>query len=135
MTEKQIRHLVVDIIQELLLAEITALRAEVHDLRQYSRETLEEVRAMRLEFRNTMEHLTRQLERIAKIVDERMIDDDEEKPLADSAHPWGASNWLARTGSGIPSGSNHELSAAEILARLNQIEYRLGIMEKALQRN
>jgi hypothetical protein len=135
MTEKQIRSIIVDIIQQLLLDEIIALRAEVRELRRYSLETLEEVRAMRLEFRNTMEHLTRQLERLARIVDERLPEEESEKPLSNFTHLLGAGNWVASTGSGIPPGSNHGLSATELQTRLSQMECRLGIIEKALQRN
>ncbi len=128
MTEKELRAIVLEVIQEVLLAEITALRADVRELRQYSRESLEQVRAMRQEFSQSMEHLNQQLKRITKMMDERLPEDEAEKP-------WSVDNWKASVGAGTPPHFERELSYAEMQTRLSQMEYRLGILEKALQRN
>jgi hypothetical protein len=128
MTEKQLRAIVLEVIQEVLLAEITALRADVRELRKYSRESLEQVRAMRQEFSESMEHLNQQLQRITQMMDERLPDDEAEKP-------WMADNWKASAGAGTPPHFERELSYSAMQTRLSQMEYRLGILEKALQRN
>ncbi len=111
-----------------MLTEVSALRQDVRELRKYSRQSLEQVRAMRLEFRKGMNHLNRQLERLTRIVEERLSEDGSEKP-------WAAGNWMTSAGSGTPSQFERELSYAEMQTRLSQMEHRLGILEKALQRN
>ncbi len=128
MTEKELRAIVLEVIQEVLLAEITALREDVRELRKYSRESLEQVRAMRLEFRQGMEHLNQQLKRITKMMEDRFSEDDADKP-------WMTGNWKASAGAGTPPQFERELSYTEMQARLSQMEHRLGILEKALQRN
>jgi hypothetical protein len=128
MTEKELRAIVLEVIQEVLLAEITALRADVRELRKYSRESLEQVRAMRQEFSESMEHLNRQLKRITQMMDERLPEDDTEKP-------WSTDNWKASAGTGATPQFERAFSYAEMQTRLSQMEYRLGILEKALQRN
>ncbi len=128
MTEKELRAIVLEIIQEVLLAEITALRADVRELRKYSRESLEQVRAMRQEFSQSMEHLNQQLKRITKMMDERLPEEEAEKP-------WSGDNWKASAGAGTPPHFERELSYSEMQTRLSQMEYRLGMLEKALQRN
>jgi hypothetical protein len=128
MTEKELRAIVLEVIQEVLLAEITALRADMRELRKYSRESLEQVRAMRQEFSESMDHLNRQLKRITKMMDERFPEDEAEKP-------WLTDNWKASVGAGTPPRFEREPSYAEMQTRLSQMEHRLGILEKALQRN
>jgi hypothetical protein len=128
MTEKQLRAIVLEVIQEVLLAEITALRADMRELRKYSRENLEQVRAMRQEFSQSMEQLNRQLKRMNKIMEERFSDEDSE-------NPWTASNWQVSAGDGTPPQFERELSFTEMQTRLSQMEHRLGMIEKALQRN
>lgn len=128
MTEKELRVIVLEIIQEVLLAEITALRADVRELRKYSRESLEQVRAMRQEFSQSMEHLNQQLKRITKLMDERLPEDEAEKP-------WSGDNWKASAGAGMPPQFEREISYSDMQTRLSRMEYRLGMLEKALQRN
>lgn len=128
MTEKELRAIVLEVIQEVMLTEVSALRQDVRELRKYSRQSLEQVRAMRLEFRKGMNHLNRQLERLTRIVEERLSEDGSEKP-------WAAGNWMTSAGNGTPSQFERELSYAEMQTRLSQMEHRLGILEKALQRN
>jgi hypothetical protein len=135
MTKTHIREIAVEIIEEMLLSEITALRVEVRSLRRHSLETLEQVRAMRLEFRKTMDRLAKQLERLTKIVDERLSEEANEKPSSDLSNFLGIGNWTASTGSGMPTPFNSEFSAAEMQTRLSQMEHRLSMIEKALQRN
>ncbi|MDZ7342988.1 MAG: hypothetical protein ONA90_00570 [candidate division KSB1 bacterium] len=135
MTKTHIREIALEIVEEILLSEITALRVEVRSLRRHSLETLEQVRAMRLEFRNTMDRLTRQLERLTKIVDNRLAEEENEKPSSTLSNFLGIANWTASSGSGMPASFNSELSAAEMQTRLRQMEHRLSIIEKALQRN
>ncbi|GEM_PF-3467861 len=135
MTEKQLRQIVLETIQEVLLAEIISLRADMRELRQYSRESLKQIRAMRLEFRQNMEHLNRHLERLAKMVEEKLSADDGEKFFPGLNDLSSSRNWKASAGSGTPPKFDDDLSSAEMLARMKQMEQRLGLIEKALQRN
>ena len=132
MTEKEFRALVLEIVQEVLLDEIKALRQDMRELRKCSRESLEQVREMRMEFRNSMQQLHQQLERLMKMVEEKFSEDDSEKPFPDLGK---ASNWMSSTGTGAPSQFDRELSYSEMQTRLSQMEHRLGMLEKALQRN
>jgi len=133
-TDKQLRDIVFETIRDVLLDEITALREDMRELRRYSRECLEQIRSMRLEFRQNMEHLNRQLERIARMVDARLPDDADKifPGLNDLAS---SSNWKASAGAGTPPVFDRDPSAPEMQARLKQMEQRLGMIEKALQRN
>ena len=135
MTDKQLRDIVLETIREVLLAEINALRQDMRELRRYSRESLKQIRAMRLEFRQNMEHLNRQLERLAKMVEEKLSADDGEKFFPGLNDLSSSRNWKASAGSGTPPKFDDDLSSAEMLARMKQMEQRLGLIEKALQRN
>ena len=135
MTEKQLRDVVVETIQEILLTEITALRRDMRELRRYSRECVEQVRAMRLEFRQNMEQLHRQLERLGKLVEERLSTEDSDKFFSGLNDLASSRSWQASAGSGKPPALDREPSTPEMQARLKQMEQRLGMIEKALQRN
>jgi hypothetical protein len=135
MTEKQLRKLVVETIQNVLLAEIIELREGMRELRQCSRESLKEIRDMRMEFRRNMEYLNRQLERFAKMVEDKLSDEDLDNLFSDSSQPWRGNNWKASAGDGTAAKFDGELSQTEMQAQMRQMEYRLGILEKALQRN
>jgi len=135
MTDKQLRDVVFKTIQEALLAEITALREDMRALRKCSRESLEQIRAMRLEFRKNMEHLDRQLERLTRVVEDKLSDEDADIFFRGANDFWTENPWTASTGSGVPPKFDSELSQTEMQTRMNQMEYRLSILEKALQRN
>lgn len=135
MTEKQLRQIVLETIQEVLLAEIVALRQDMRELRRYSRECVEQIRAMRLEFRQNMEHLNGQLERLARMVEDKLSADDAEKFFPGLNDLASSSNWKASAGAGTPPKFDDDLSSTEMLARMKQMEQRLGMIEKALQRN
>jgi len=135
MTEKQLREVVVATIQEILLNEIMALRQDMRELRQCSRESLEQIRAMRLEFRKNMDQLNRQLERLAKMVEEKLTDGDGDKLFPGLNDLPSNRNWKASAGAGTPPAFDRESSTLEMQARLKQMEQRLGMIEKALQRN
>ncbi len=132
MTEREFRAFVLEIIQEVLLDEITALRQDMRELRKYSRESLEQVREMRLEFRNSMQQLHQKLERLMKMVEEKFSEEGSEKSFPDLGS---VNNWMASTGAGAPSQFDREISYSEMQTRLSQMEHRLGMLEKALQRN
>lgn len=134
MTEKQLRKIVLETIQDVLLAEIMALREDMRELRKCSRESLEQVRAMRLEFRQNMEHLNRQLERLARMVEEKLSDAGDQ-PFFDANKPWMENNWKASAGSGASPNFEQEFSYKEMQTRLRQMESRLSMLEKALQKN
>lgn len=134
MTEKQLRDVVVETIQEVLLNEITALRQDMRELRQCSRESLEQIRAMRLEFRKNMDQLHRQLERLAKMVQEKLDGGDVDKLFPGLNDLQANTNWQASAGAGTPD-FDRQPSPPEMQARLKQMEQRLGMIEKALQRN
>jgi HAMP domain-containing protein len=104
-------------------------------LRQCSRESLNEIREMRTEFRRNMEYLNRQLERLAKMVEDKLSDEDWDNLFPDASQPWLGNNWKASAGAGTPANFDGEFSQTEMQARMRQMEYRLGILEKALQRN
>jgi hypothetical protein len=135
MTEKQVQRLVVETVQNVLLAEIIELREGMRELRQYSRENLKELRGMRAEFRRNMEQLGRQLGRLAKMVEDKLSDEDLDNLFSDSSQPWTGNEWKASAGAGTPPKFDGELSQTEMQAQMRQMEYRLGIIEKALQRN
>jgi len=135
MTEKQLRKLVVETMQDVLLAEIIELREGMRELRQCSRESLKEIRGMRTEFRQNMDYLSRQLVRLAKMVEDKLSDEDLDDLFSDSSHAWMGNNWKASAGAGTPAKFDGELSQTEMQAHMRQMEYRLGILEKALQRN
>jgi len=135
MTEKQLRDIVFETIREVLLSEINALRQDMRELRRYSRESLEQIRSMRLEFRQNMEHLNRQLERLARMVEEKLSGDDADKLFPGLHDLSSSSNWKASAGSGTPPRFEHDLSSTEMQTRMKQMEQRLGMIEKALQRN
>jgi hypothetical protein len=135
MTEKQLRKLVVETIQNVLLAEIIELREGMRELRQCSRESLNEIREMRTEFRRNMEYMSRQLGRLAKMVEDKLSDEDLDNLFSDSSQPWMGNNWKASVGTGTPAKFDGELSQTEMQAQMRQLEHRLGILEKALQRN
>ncbi|MDZ7362436.1 MAG: hypothetical protein ONB46_17190 [candidate division KSB1 bacterium] len=135
MTEKQLRKLVVETIQSFLLAEIIELREGMRELRQCSRESLNEIREMRAEFRRNMEDLSRQIQRLAKMLEDKLSDEDLDNLFSDSHQPWMGNNWKASAGNGGPANFDGELSQTEMQAQMRQMEYRLGIIEKALQRN
>jgi hypothetical protein len=134
MTDKQLRDIVFATIQEVLLAEISALRQDMRELRQCSRESLEQIRAMRLEFRQNLEHLNRQLERLAKMVEEKLSGEDADQLFPGLNDLASENNWKASAGSGTPT-FDRDLSSTEIQARMQQMEHRLRMIEKALQRN
>jgi hypothetical protein len=134
-TDKQLRDIVFETIREVLLAEITAMRQDMRELRQCSRESLLEIRAMRLEFRRNMDHLNRQLDRLARMVEEKLSDEDAADFFSESNPSWPGKNWQASAGSGLPAKFEREFSYSEMQTRLSQMEHRLGILEKALQRN
>jgi hypothetical protein len=135
MTEKQVQKLVVETVQNVLLAEIIELREGMRELRQYSRENLKELRGMRAEFRRNMEQLSRQLGRLAKMVEDKLSDEDLDDLFSGSSQPWMGNNWKASAGTGMPAKFDGELSQTEMQAQMRQMEHRLGILEKALQRN
>ena len=135
MTEKQLRQIVLETIQDVLLAEIIALRADMRELRQCSRESLGQIRAMRLEFRQNMEHLNRQLERLARMVEDKLSTDDADKLFPGLNDLSSGSNWKASAGAGTPPRFERDLSTVEMQTRMKQMEQRLGMIEKALQRN
>ncbi len=131
MNDKQLREAVLATIREVLLTEITAMRQDMRELRQCSRESLQEIRAMRAEFRRNMDHLNRQLDRLARMVEEKLSDEDAADFFSESNPP----NWQASAGSGLPAKFEREFSHSEMRTRLSQMEHRLGMIEKALQRN
>ena len=135
MTEKQLREMVVETIQEVLLNEITALRQDMRELRQCSRESLEQIRAMRLEFRKNMDQLNRQLERLAKMVEDKLGAGEADKLFPGLNDLPAQQNWQASAGAGTPTAFGRDPAAPEMQARLKQMEQRLGLIEKALQRN
>lgn len=135
MTEKQLRYIVFETIREVLLDEITELRKGMRELRQCSRDSLEEIRGMRLEFRENMQHLNRQLERLAKMVEEKLSDNDDNQLFPGLNDLSLGSNWKPSAGSGTSPGLDRDLSSIEMQTRLKQMEHRLSTIEKALQRN
>lgn len=135
MTEKQLQALVLETIREAFLDQIDALRKDMKELRRCSRESLNQIRSMRAEFRQNMEQLNQQLLRLMKIVETRLSEEDNDKPFFDSTKPWTTNDWNASTGSGKAPNFDRDLSYTEMQARLNQMEKRLGMLEKALQKN
>jgi len=134
-TEKQLREVVFETIRDTLLAEITALREDMRELRRYSRECLEQIRGMRAEFRKNMEYMHQQLERLTKMVESKFSEEGGDQPWVDSSKSWRPDDWRASAGSAQPSDFDRDLSQTEMLSRLRQMEHRLGVLEKALQRN
>jgi hypothetical protein len=135
MTDKQLRDLVFKTIQEALLAEIAALRQDMRELRQCSRESLEQIRAMRMEFRKNMAQLNRQLEQLTRMVEEKLSDEDAGRLFPGLNDLALGSNWKASAGAGTPPQFERDLSTTEMRARMQQMEHRLNMIEKALQRN
>jgi len=111
------------------------MRQDMRELRQCSRESLQEIRAMRAEFRQNMDHLNRQLERLARVVEEKLSDEDAGDLFPEANPPWTGNNWQASAGSGLPAKFEREFSYSEMQTRLSQMEHRLGMIEKTLQRN
>jgi len=135
MNDKQLRDVVYATIHEVLLEEITALRQDMRELRQCSRESLQEIRAMRAEFSQNMDHLNRQLERLARMVQEKLSDEDAGDSFPGTNQSWTGNNWQASAGNGLPAKFEREFSYSEMQTRLSQMEHRLGMIEKTLQRN
>jgi len=135
MTEKQLQSLVLETIRDVFLNQIDGLRQDMKELRRCSRESLSQIRSMRAEFRQNMEHLNQQLLRLMKIVEARLSEEENDKPFFDSQKPWATNDWNASTGSGKTPDFDRDLSYTEMRARLNQMEKRLGMLEKALQKN